>query len=245
MKLLINTYSEKDSLELAINLIPKGIEPIETASQEETIAVLKNDPQIVVLLTEAKDIEYLTEIKKTSPNTHIFLVYHQSLKPQELMPMMKVGITALIEYTVSSSAITESIIQNIIRNNIRSEERRLHIRVTPNHFEKAMAAIYVRDLNRFLKGELLDISAGGAAVKLQDTIEASMLNINSVYDPLLVQIRGMEIRTLAKLVGRRKEMTGFKFENVEEKEMRKLAGYVYMRVMEQSKQFIDNMMEKK
>jgi hypothetical protein len=26
MKLLINTYSDKDSLELAINLIPKGIE---------------------------------------------------------------------------------------------------------------------------------------------------------------------------------------------------------------------------
>lgn len=242
MKILVNTYYDKDSTEMAIDLIPKGIEPVECATKEETLVYLKNDPSVIVVVTETKEIEFLQEIKKLTPHVYIFLIYHSSLKPQELLPLMKVGIAALIEYSNATSVITESIIQNIIRNNIRSTERRLHIRVAPNNFEKAQAAIYVKDMNRFVKGELVDLSAGGIAVRLQDTLEASILNVNNVYDPLLVQIRGMEIRTLAKLVGRRQLMTGFKFENVEEKEMKKLSSYIYMRIMEQSKNFLDDMM---
>jgi hypothetical protein len=246
MKIVIYTFAENFTLQLAIELIPKGVEPVEVTTREEVLEFLKNqNDEAIILLSESSELEFLKQAKEIKSNTYIFLIYHGSFKSAELMELMKIGITSLIEYSDNPAKIVDDIIQNIIRNNIRINERRKHLRITPSPYEEVTASIYIKNINRFVHGSLIDISAGGVAVKLKDSIEASILIINQIYDPLLLHIRGMEIKTISRLIGKRGAMAGFKFENVEEKDMRKIATYIHMRIGENTKKLINELLKTK
>jgi hypothetical protein len=243
VKIVVYTYAESYTLQLAIELIPKGVEPLEMKTKDDVITVLKTVNDVNLLLTESPDIDFLKSVKEVSPDINIFLMFHQNLKPKELMSMMSLGITALIEYSPSPSVIAENIIQNIIKFSLRAPERRAHVRVQPSNIENAVGAVYLRDAGKFIRGGLIDISAGGAAIQFYDSIEASMLLSNHIYDPVLLQMRGLEIKTIARLMGKRESVAGFQFENVEEREMRKIATYMHYKMNEGSDDFYKSILK--
>jgi hypothetical protein len=199
----------------------------------------------VIILTEAKDIQFLTEIKRVSPKIQYFSCLHQSLKPQELMPMMKVGITALIEYTVFRVGHVRVDHSKISSATISATKNAASISASTPIISKGDGGYLRPDLKPIPEWRTARHQARAAQPSNSRTpSRRALLNINNVYDPLQVQLRGWrsDSRQTRRTKGRN---AGFKFEKSKKKEMRKLAGYVYMRVMEQSKQFIDNMLEKK
>lgn len=244
MKIAVYSFSENFTLQLAVGLIPKGIEPIEIDKVENLLLVLQNDMEIPILLTESPDLAILEKAREIRPKIHIFLIIHSSFKPQELIKLSKVGITALIDYAENANTVIESVTQNIIKHGIRVEERRAHIRVTPSAYEQATASIYVKNINRFIQSSLIDISAGGIAVKILDSLDASIVVVGNVYEPIFLHITGMDIKCQAKLMGKRNDIAGFKYESVEEKEMNKIASYIHNRIMENSKKNYDSMLLK-
>jgi hypothetical protein len=230
MKMLINTFSTIVTNDLGIELIPMGIESIATISVNDTLSMLKGDEKISILLTENFEFSFLEQVKGINTKIHIFLIANQGLKPAELKNISKIGISAIINLHENISIMCEEILKGIIRNNIHSSEKRVHMRVQPKDVEEVKAAIYIKNLKRFVRGNVLDISAGGVAIKLMDSIEASILQQKTVYDPLLIALKGMEIKTISTLVARRDTVAGFKFENVESRDMKKIASYIHSRV---------------
>jgi hypothetical protein len=230
MKMLINTFSAIVTTDLGIELIPMGIESISAVSVNDTLTVLKNDDKICILLTENNDISFLEQVKALNNKLHNIIIVHQSLKPGDLKNISKLGLSAIINYQESVAVMCEEILKNIIRNDIHTQEKRVHMRVQPKDVEEVKAAIYIKKLRKFVRGIVLDISAGGAAVKILDSLDASILVPKTVYDPLLIALKGMEIKTISTLVAKRDTVAGFKFDNVELKDMKKIAAYIYSRV---------------
>ena len=152
-------------------------------------------------------------------------------------------LSLLYDISKEFQQIVDDIIKNIIKNNIRYYEKRRHIRVNPKPYESISASIYIKNINRFINGSLMDISAGGVSIKLNDSLEASILVVNNIYDPLLLHIRGMDIKTIARLVGKSNDIAGLKFENVEKNDMGKIATYIHMRILEKSKKHINDLLK--
>lgn len=239
MKMIVHTYSHAFADELGIELIPMGIESVESGTPEEAVALLAQDQSINIILTENHDIDFLKKMKETKASLHIFLMAHQTLKPDYLRTLMSIGITSIINYSENVPVIAEEVVKDIINNNIKTDERRFHVRVQPRDVENVKAAVFLKDLKKFIQGDILDISAGGIAVKLEDSLDASMLVIKTLYDPVVISMKGMQIKTLARLVGQRKDVAGFKFENVEAKDMKKIAAYIHKKITENARKLIE------
>ena len=242
MRCLVYCYAPEIAKQLAIQLIPKGFEPIEVENVDEVYALLKMSEKNHLLITENVQEEFLQKVRETDPDIALFLLYHVSMKPSEVIKLQKAGVQALIEYMEDTPLLSDIITDQVIRNHIKVEERRKHVRVMPAQYENNQASVFIKGIGRFVQGRLIDLSAGGVAIKLNDSIEASILDKDKVYNPLVLHIRGMEIKTIAKLIGKREDFAGFKFEIVEEKDMTRISSYIHMRLQESKYSTIKAMM---
>lgn len=238
MKMIVNMYSHAFQEELGVELIPMGIESVEAGTPDEAVSLLTQDQGISIILTENHNIDFLKKMKEVKPSLHIFLMAHQTLKPETLRTLTSIGITSIIIYSENVALIAEEVVKDIIQNNIKANERRFHVRVQPRDVENVKGAIFIKDLKKFIHGVILDISAGGLALKLDDSLDASLLSVKTVYDPVVISMKGMQIKTLSRIVGLRNDVAGFKFENVEAKDMKKIAVYIHKKVTEDTRKLI-------
>ena len=239
MKMIIYTYTGNYAPALGVDLIPMGIEGVYTGSADDTINIIKQDKSIVILLTENVNAEFITSVKKENPEINIFLIITKGVKSSDIIALKKYGIVALINYSDNTSLMAEEIVKNIIMNNIRSNDKRFHIRVQPKEHEDLKVAIFIRNLQKFVRGKVIDISAGGLAIKLDSSLDASLLMPKTVYDPVIVSIMGTEVKTLASMIAKRGDIAGFKFDNVEQKDMKKIATYIHNRITENTKNLMN------
>ncbi len=72
MKALIYTYSLGFAKDLAIELIPTGIECYKTSSREEALLVLDKTPDIILFITENWEFDFLTKVKEIRKDIYIF-----------------------------------------------------------------------------------------------------------------------------------------------------------------------------
>lgn len=237
MKIVIYTFENNFTSQLAVDLIPNGIEPIEATTRKDAIEIIKNEASIALLLSETSEKEFLQQVKETRSDIPIFFIYHSNFKTKELMDLMKLGVVALIEYSDETDLIADGIIENIIKNRISVKEQRKHLRIEPARYEKdkVYVTITLKEIGRSLRVKIADISAGGVAIRIKKDLSEKILKEGNIFSPFLMQFRGMEVKTIAKLVGLHDDIAGFRFENVEKKEMRKISTYIYMRMQEDSK----------
>jgi hypothetical protein len=237
--MLIYTYSKTYTQELAIELIPLGIDPIETIDVADVERWVEKDSSLNVLLTESPDVDFLQFVRQKNPALHIFLIAHSSVKPADLIRISKLGIQSIINFQDNSNQLAEDVIRTVIQQNIRTQDKRLHVRVQPKSFEKLMASIYIRPRNRFLYGSIIDISAGGVAIRIPEEPDSEHLISGALFDPLILSLKGSDVKTVSTMVGKRQNFAGFKFDNVETRDMRIIADYVHSRLMDNARNFMD------
>ncbi len=245
MKTLIYTFIDEFTTELAIGIIPKGFEPIELSSEKEVLAYLDSGAEAALLVTESAHEDFLRKVREKNNKIHLYLLAHASLKPADLIRLSSMGITALIPYSDNHHSLAEEILHNAMSSSIMNTEKRFHVRVQPSQNEKIEASVFIKGLNRFVHGDLIDLSAGGAAIRLKDSIEASILDIEKVYNPLMLHITGTQIKTLARLKGKREDIAGFQFENIEKHDMHSVATYIHSSLQQNSKKFINTLLRER
>ena len=232
MKIIINTLSRQNSSDICIDLIPMGIEGIAASSSQDVYSILKGNLTSPILVTENFETDFLEKVNGICPGINIFLILSPSVKPAYLRNLSEFGIKSVIYHNDKIEIMIEEIVKNIINNNLKINEMRSHIRVQPKHFDKLSSAIYIKSLKKFITGAILDISAGGFAVKLNDSLEASLLIPKNIYDPVIVSIQGIKIRTISSLIAIRGDAAGFKIDNIEAKFMRVISNYIHTRISE-------------
>jgi len=238
MKILLYTFSEDYNRELGIDLIPFGIESIECNFEKQVFDILKFNSDINILTTENYNINFLEEVRKLKQEMNFFLIIPNSFKPNELIKLTKFGIKSILNYNDNTYQMAEEIIKTILRYNLKTNERRMHMRVKINSYEKITASVFLKDLRKFIRGLLIDISAGGFLLKLYDSLESSLLVPNKPYDPVIITIGPFEIKTVSTLVYKKDDMAGFRFDNIEYKERRIIASYIHRKIQENIKELL-------
>lgn len=228
MKALLYAYNPEYAKELAIRLIPFGIEAIPCSETEDILAQqCEEESPFHLVFTEKTEKDFISKLKEKYNNTHTIVLSSKDLPPAELKELVPLGITTVMRLKNQPDAMVEEIVQFIVSHNIRSNDKRLHIRVQPQPHETATASVFLKKMARFVRGKILDISAGGFALLADDSLEISLLSPGEIYDNVILSLNGREIKTVAKMVVRRDVIAGFKFENVEPKEMLEIASYIY------------------
>lgn len=230
MKVFLYTFSKQYNRDLSVDMIPLGIEVIELDSRELFFENLRKHSDVVSLVTEYPDIELHHEIRTIRPDIRVTLIVHQNIKPSDLIKLSHFGIHHILNYVENSTTMAEEILKSILTDQLRVREKRLHVRVQPKSLDKIQGAIFIREVKKFFKGIIIDISAGGFAIRLSDSLEASSLVVGHTYEPVLLSIIGNEIKTMSTLVVKRNDIAGFKFDNVEAKYMKRISEYIYMRL---------------
>ncbi len=232
MKIFAYDLFLNKAADLMIDLIPMGLECVDCPSRDELVSAMKKDITIPILLTGTQDIDQLKQIKEINPSINIFLIVKNDMKPELIKSLLPVGVNAIINFSQNTAHIAEEVIRFIIVNNIHKKDQRIHVRVRPKETEVIKSALCIKEINRYVKGKVIDISAGGCAVKFDNASEMSLLAPKTIYDPLLIMIEGIGIKTLATLINLRNDSAGFHFDNVEQAGMRKIAKYIYRRMIE-------------
>ncbi|MGA2141631.1 MAG: PilZ domain-containing protein [Brevinematales bacterium] len=233
MKMLFYEHFLNNMSDLTIDLIPMGLECIDCLSQDEFFNCLKSsDSPATIMMTGTKEIGLFKQIREISPSINIFYVVKNTTKTDLIKSFAPFCITAIINFTESSVHMADEIVRAIVSHNISTKDKRVHIRVRPIEPEIITSAVCIKEINRFIKGKVIDISAGGCAIKFDNHEEVSLLSPKTVYDPLLLKIDGTGIKALATLVAIHNNAAGFHFDNVEPVQMRRLANYIYRKISE-------------
>lgn len=238
MKILIYTYSGHYNKDLALEMIPLGMEPLEACSVEEALGFIEKTEGLQIIITENTDMNFLDQMKAKRSGMSIFMIVHDTMKPQALMQLVKSGITSVLNYTQNVSQMAEEIIRSVIHNNIRTREKRQHVRVAPKSVEVMTGSVFYKEQRKFIRGNIINISAGGLALQFFDTLEAGQLQMGRNYDPVLIAMRGFDIKTVATMVGKRDSIAGFRFDNVEPRDMKRIAEYIHDRLRESGRSYI-------
>jgi hypothetical protein len=231
MKIFAYEHFLNNITDLTIDLIPMGLECIQSSSKEEFVNILKKDQNIPILLTGTEDTGLLKIVREINQSIYIFYIVKNTMKPEMMKTLTPFNISAIINFSESSSHIAEEIVRNIVANNISKKDQRVHIRVRPKDQEIIQSAVCIKDTGRFIRGKVIDISAGGCAIKFDNPSEVSLLTPRTVYDPLLLKIDETGIKAVATLIAMRNNTAGFHFDNVEHSDMRKLSAYIYRQIM--------------
>ncbi len=243
MRALLYAYNPDYARELAIRLIPFGIEAIPCSSdQDAMIGDCKEESPFQIVFTEKTEKEFLESVKQKYQTKHLVVLSSKDLPPAEMRELIPLGITTIMKLKNQPDTMVEEIVQFMMTHNIRSTDKRLHIRVQPQPHETATASVYLKKMARFVRGRILDISAGGFALAAEDSLEVSLLAPGEVYENVILSLNGREIKTVARMVVRRDVIAGFKFENVEPKEMYEIATYIYNHLEDNYRRKLKSMM---
>lgn len=136
MKTIIYTFSQYISFDMGVELIPMGIEGLETNSRDEALVLLKEDASIPLLITDNFQSDFMNQVKTIRPDINIFLIISQNVKPNDLKELMNIGIKSLVHYSENPAIMADEIVKNIINQNIKTHERRSQIRIKPKIHEK-------------------------------------------------------------------------------------------------------------
>lgn len=238
MKALIYAYSINYARELAIELIPSGIESFKTSSKEEVFIILEKEKEIKLLITENWEYEFLKKVKELNNNLLIYLLMGHNADSSIFMTLKDIGVHSCIPLGENVQDVADELVNSILKSNINRGEKRHFLRITPSKLDDFQSAIFLKEKRNYVRGRVLNISIGGFAMLPFDGNLLNLLEISRVYDPVFLSFQGMEIKTVSTLLAIRNGVCAFRFDNIEAKDRKKLASYIYDKLEEDIKELL-------
>ncbi len=231
MKALIYSYSINFARDLGIELIPAGIESYKTSSKNEVFIILEKVSEIMLLITENWEIDFLKKVKDMKKDLIIYTLVNQTADAGKFLGLKDVGITSCITFSENIQDVYDELINSIIRHNIIDiKEKRHFLRITPSEIDNFLSAVFLKEKGDYIRGKVLNVSMGGFA--MLPFSNSNYLQIKKVYDPAFLSFHGNNVKTVSTLVAERNGVFGFKFDNVESKDRKRLSTYIYEKLEE-------------
>ncbi len=232
MKAVIYTNTIKKMDELCIELVTKGIEAIETNSLEKTLSILRQISDINIVISEDYEKSTIDSFIDSNPSLSIFILSNTALAESVVSNLLSTGIKSVILYKTKMEELAADIEKSIIESDIHTSERRKHIRVQPAPGESLSGAIYLPDNQHFIRGRIVDLSAGGFAFRVFNPQEMDLLIPGTIYSQVTIYLRSEELKTIATLLRVVKDAAGFKFTSLSPYELNKISGYIHIKFLE-------------
>ncbi|MGC8770762.1 MAG: PilZ domain-containing protein [Brevinematia bacterium] len=238
MKALIYAYSINFARDLGIELITAGIESYKTSSLEEVFIILEKAKDITLLITENWEIDFLKKIKETRPDLIIYTLLSKAVDPAKFMKLKEIGINSCIVVSENITELFDELLNSIIKQNIQIKERRHFLRITPSKIDNFEAALFHKGYGNYIRGKVLNVSMGGFAFVPYQPELYRFMEISKTYDPTFLSFHGHSVKNVSSLVAEKNGVFGLRFDNIEPKDRRKLATYIYERLEEDIKELL-------
>jgi hypothetical protein len=240
VKVILVSDSAILSKKIGIKLISKGYYANHIFSShlvnqnfENFVSSILKDAQIIVFDHEStrktldtdKVREIIEKISKISKNL-IFISSEKDLSIIKSWSLM--GLKGIVDSSLNSDDLSEKVYEVIFSIPISDNDKRKHYRVkVPNG---STAKIFVnQDIT--LLGSIFDVSAGGVSVVFKSDEETNSLISNKPYSSQL-DFEGISISAKLFLVRREEALCGFRFFNLDDRQLVTLSEYIYHRIIE-------------
>jgi hypothetical protein len=238
MKALIHFYSISQARELAIELIPFGIESFKTSSTEDVIIILSKEPDIKILITENYEYDFLKKTKEINSDLIIYLLIYRPIETEKFLTLKEIAINSCITFNNNIQEVADELVTSIIKTNIKINEKRHFLRITPPEIDNFEAAILHKAKKNYIRGKVLNISMGGFAMIPFKTENIFDLELLKSYDPVFLSFQGFQLKTVSTLLAIRNKICAFRFDNIETLDRRRLASYIHDKLEEKTKELL-------
>ncbi len=176
-------------------------------------------------LDETKILEKLNHLVSMNSN---FIILISGSPIQVIRKLYSIGIKNFVNLELSIQDLIERTYEIISSFRIPDTDRRKHVRVHPP--ENSEATIIINN-SISLKGNIFDISAGGVSVIFRKEEDINMMIEMKAYNSIL-DLKFFKVDPKLFLVRREGLKAGFKFYNIDDRELWKISSYIYHVIVE-------------
>lgn len=198
-----NDFDGGDSFDVFV-MDYDGIKKFGEFSSDALFENLVNTKKYLILVTSEKDVLRLRE-------------FHQK------------GVKGIVDSSLRLEDVAEKVYEILQTLPISDNDKRKHYRVRVEH--GVMRVEILPD--KFIEGNIYDISAGGVSANFSSEVEANMFINNKAY-PCEIIFGNVVIRSKVFLVRRDRLFCGFRFFGLDNKQLMMLSEFIYHSIIEET-----------
>lgn len=238
-KILVAIGDKNYAEDFMMALLPRGYEVYIVEKQGSLFEIARQrKPDVIVFdadIEEYQGIQGLKSIRQDpATRSSSLIVFSKDSSLEFVKSTMKLGAVGYLYKPIAVDELEEKLsrmldgIQNI-------DKRREFVRVKPAPLEDSRVEVFVPG-HEGISGDLLDISLGGIAFRLNNPNRIGEITIGQVYQNIRLDLAYEEsIEVPGAAVLARGDMAAFKFRGIKDSALRILCHYIHERLMSSNK----------
>lgn len=216
---------------LAHKLIPSGFNIIKLNTLDEIYSSIPAQGNICLLddnnLDKKQVLKFLTEIKRDEKKKGCRIVLLTGISDSNVLKVFtQIGVDAVLQGSLHLETIVEKF--SVFLQKIQSQHsERKYIRFKPDKADEAVLRLL--NGNKYIAGEITDISMGGIAVKFP-AAEIESIKDGSVYSNSQILISKKTVVADIKLVKKGGDLAAFSYDKIRDSFRDILTEYIYSKV---------------
>lgn len=216
---------------LAHKLIPTGYNIIKLNTIDEIFASVPTQGLVCLIddnnLEKQKVLKMLTDIKKDEAKKITRIVLLTSISDTNLLKIFtQIGVDAILQSSLHIETIVDKFTTFLQKIESQHAQRK-YIRLKPDKNDEAVLRLL--NGNKYIAGEITDISMGGIAVKLPQN-ELDAIKEGTVYPNSQILIAKKTVVADIKMVKKGGDLVAFSFDKIRDSFRDSLAEYIYNKI---------------
>ncbi len=216
-------------------LLSLGIKGIPCATREQAIgaagaAAEKIFCAIVDIDNKALGgVELIQELKRIPATIDTKIIVHTVQSNREaVLKMLKLGIIGYLLKPYHESE-TPAKLSKILQR-IEGQEKRQHIRITPDPQDLLRVHFHVPEYQHLVSGKIINLSMGGLALELYSPVEPPALDKDTHISSIHFTLLGRELTPSGTVMVRDNKYLAVNFSAINQKDSIMLAKYIYKKM---------------
>ena len=195
----------------------------------------ENDFSAIVIDGEHIDrfdiVNFINEIKETKDgNKNKIIVLSSQNNMDNIKELMVAGIEGFVSKKYPTNEIIEKTINIINDIGKKGNEKRKHIRVDITRRDNASFSIRIPNDDKLITGKIINISMGGALLKLDDEEDMKYLKENHIFNNAQFVLNKWLISCDVSIVVIRNTYVGVRFYDIKENFQNYIAKFIFDRI---------------
>lgn len=235
-KVLVAITDQEEAEDFMTALLPKGLEVYIVDRWEAVLKVVnENQPDLLIFDIDSEVFYGMRGLRELRKNTAVasskVVVLSNESSLEFVKETMRLGTVGYIYKPITAEQIEENI-GTILSNAEAGGQRRQFVRVKPGKFESSRIELLPDSANG-ISGNIMDISLGGVAVRLNNAQRLEDLQIGAEYSGSVLHLEGEDAVTVTvKAVIARGDTAAFQFSFIDDRANRVLCRYIHSKLME-------------
>ncbi|MBN1799160.1 MAG: response regulator [Spirochaetales bacterium] len=235
MNSLVVESSPKIRDSLCYMLLSLGIKGIPCGNKDQALEAVSNLNEDVFSAIididnkEAEGVELIKELKQNPKTIDIKIIVHTIQSNKEaVIKMLEMGIIGYLLKPYNETETYDKL--NKIFNRLEGQEKRQHIRITPDPEDLLRVHFRITGYPHLISGKIVNLSMGGMALELFSPVEHELLTADTQISSINFTLGSKQISPPGVAVMRKDKYLALKFNAMSQNHNMILAKYIFKRI---------------